>query len=85
MTPITPPGKSSLKSHLLKADEGWEVWTGWYEDRLHGRPFNKALEEARVLIPDEIWKQGPKVANADFTAELMKRAGFLGRLIGGVR
>jgi hypothetical protein len=36
--------------HLLAADEGWEVWTDWYEARLHGRPFDKALEEARVLI-----------------------------------
>jgi len=52
-----------LKARLLEADEGWEVWTDWYEDRLHGRPFDKALEEARVLIPDEIWQQGPKAVN----------------------
>ena len=56
---------AELQDHLNNANEGWEVWTDWYEDRLHGRPFNKPLEEARVLIPDEIWKQGPKAVNAE--------------------
>jgi hypothetical protein len=32
---------STLKDHLLAADEGWEVWTDWYEARLHGRPFDR--------------------------------------------
>ncbi len=54
-----------LKGHLREADEDWEVWTAWYEERLYGRLFNKALEEARVLIPGEIWEQGPKVVNAE--------------------
>jgi len=54
-----------LEDHLLKAGDGWLVWTGWYEDRLHGRPFNKALEEARVLIDPDLWDQGPKAVNAE--------------------
>jgi len=53
-----------LKAHLLATNEGWEVWTDWYEDRLHDRRFNKALEEARVLMHDEIWEHGPNVVNA---------------------
>ncbi|MCH8951214.1 MAG: hypothetical protein IID49_03665, partial [Proteobacteria bacterium] len=73
---------AKLEDHLLKADEGWEVWTGWYEDRLHGRPFNKALEEARVLIPDEIWEQGPKAVNAEI-ARLMKERPPEGNGAGG--
>ena len=57
-----------LKSALLAADQGWEVWTDWYEARLAGdaaRPPNEALEVARATIPDEIWKQGPAVVNAE--------------------
>lgn len=53
-----------IKSLLLGLDEDWEVWTDWYEARLRGDPANEALEVARVLIPDDIWKQGPKILNA---------------------
>ncbi len=63
-----------LEDHLLKADEGWEVWTNWYEDRLHGRPFDKALEEARVLIPDEIWEQGPEAVNTEIARLIIEHA-----------
>ena len=45
---------------LLSANEGWEVWTDWYDARLAGdaaRPPIEALEVARATIPDEIWKQ----------------------------
>ena len=57
-----------MKSALLAADQGWEVWTDWYEARLAGdaaRPPNEALEVARATIPDEIWKQGPAAVNAE--------------------
>lgn len=40
------------------------MWTDWYDARLRGDPINNALEVARVLIPDEIWEQGPAVVNA---------------------
>ncbi|MBY8977185.1 hypothetical protein KHP62_15310 [Rhodobacteraceae bacterium NNCM2] len=53
-----------MKTRLLAADEGWEVWTDWYEARLNGAPANMELEKARVLIPDEDWKQGPAHVNA---------------------
>jgi hypothetical protein len=48
-----------LKAALLSANEGWEVWTDWYEARLAGdagEPPNEALEIARATIPDEIWR-----------------------------
>jgi hypothetical protein len=57
-----------LKGMLLSANEGWEVWTEWYDARLAGdaaRSPNEALEVARATIPDEIWKQGPAVVNAE--------------------
>ena len=57
-----------LKSALLAADENWDVWTDWYEARLAGdaaHPPNESLEVARATIPEEIWKQGPAVVNAE--------------------
>jgi hypothetical protein len=57
-----------LKQHLLSSNQNWEVWTEWYEDRLHGRPANEALELARSTIPNEIWQQGPAVVNAHIKA-----------------
>jgi hypothetical protein len=55
----------ALTSELLKLDHDWDVWIRWYEDRLYGRPFNEALEVARVSeITEEEWEQGPAVVNA---------------------
>jgi hypothetical protein len=58
----------TLKSALLAADQGWEVWTDWYDARLAGdaaSPPIEALEVARATIPDEKWKQGPAAVNAE--------------------
>ncbi len=58
----------ALKAALLAANEGWEVWTDWYEARLagdSGHPPDEALEIARATIPDEIWNQGPAAVNAE--------------------
>ncbi|MEM8790148.1 MAG: hypothetical protein AAGE80_00920 [Pseudomonadota bacterium] len=70
--PLWPGGKlpdgsaelwGDLKSRLPEG-ENWDVWTDWYEARLRGAPANMELEKARVLIPDEDWKQGPAHVNA---------------------
>lgn len=58
----------TLRSALLAAGQDWEVWTDWYEARLAGdaaRPPIEALEVARAMIPDEIWKKGPAVVNGE--------------------
>lgn len=54
-----------LEQALLKENKDWRVWTDWYRARLEGRPANEALEVARVLIANEIWKQGPRAVNAE--------------------
>lgn len=54
---------STLKENL-PAEEGWEVWTNWYEARLVGRRINPALEIAKLSIADSVWGQGPERANA---------------------
>ena len=51
---------------LERTDEDWSVWTDWYDARLAGGGhINSELETARVLIPGEMWEQGPKVVNAE--------------------
>ncbi len=50
---------------LLRKNQDWRVWTDWYRARLEGRPANEALEVARVLIADKIWKEGPRAVNAE--------------------
>jgi len=68
----------NLKTALLATDEGWEVWTNWYEARLDGDKRllpNEALEVARATIPDEIWKQGPAAVNADIKQLIEKHSG----------
>jgi hypothetical protein len=54
-----------MKRDLLVVGEDWDVWTDWYEARLRGDPAVEELEIARANIPDEIWKQGLAVVNAE--------------------
>ncbi len=56
---------SEMKQDLLAAEQDWDVWTDWYEARLKGEASFGALETARALISDEIWKQGPAKVNAE--------------------
>jgi hypothetical protein len=58
---------SNLCDHVLAADEGWEVWTTWYEARLKGGPVDVDLETKRVIGPKR-WKEGPKAVNAEIAA-----------------
>ena len=48
----------------LPEEEGWRIWTDWYEVGLFGRSANPALEMARVAIAENVWEQGPEQANA---------------------
>ena len=76
-TPIPAQIRSrwgNLSESLDSTGNGWDVWTGWYEDRLHGRPFDEALEEARVLIPDKIWEQGPEAVNTEIARLIIEHA-----------
>ena len=54
-----------LKSAMLASHPDWRVWTDWYEARLAGASADEALEVARALIDDAIWKQGPRAVNAE--------------------
>ena len=73
-TPLWPGGTpiwalrawEQLKTLLSAAQEDWEVWIAWYEDRLAGQPSADAdLDIARVMLTDDLWEQGPKAVNAE--------------------
>lgn len=64
---------AALKSRLLSANEGWEVWVDWYEARLRGAPPDLALERAKLEIPDVVWMQGPKIVNAEIARLIAER------------
>ncbi|MGO4869816.1 MAG: hypothetical protein ACLPGW_04285 [Roseiarcus sp.] len=57
----------------MRRGENWRVWVDWYHEILYGRPPWPALSDkqredltiAIALIDEEIWKQGPAVANAE--------------------
>jgi hypothetical protein len=53
-----------LSATLLNADETWEIWLKWYEERLFGATTNQRVEIARVTIDENIWKQEPRTVNA---------------------
>lgn len=64
-------GWKALKVDLLSANENWEVWTSWYEDRMFGNTTDTALEVARAAeVPDSAWRAGPKSANAFIQQQL---------------
>lgn len=60
----------NLKNTLLSLDDGWQVWTDWYDEIVCGgnhpgsRPLIEDLEVARVLVPDADWDKGPAHVNA---------------------
>ncbi len=54
-----------LKQVLLAANQDWQVWTLWYEDRLAGRVRKESHDLAYVRISDELWDQGPAAVNAE--------------------
>jgi hypothetical protein len=65
-----------LKSALHGANEGWEVWTEWYEDRLMATVPDEVVELGRVTIPEKVWGRGPKVANAKIKEIIEEREIF---------
>lgn len=57
----------------LPADENWQVWIDWYEDRLDGRSRGEAHELVFASVPEAEWDKGPAAANAWIKAHLPKR------------
>ena len=64
---------AELREVLLRADEGWEVWVDWYEDRLVGRSSDDGVDIAVANLPDYLWLQGPKAVNARIKELLAER------------
>jgi hypothetical protein len=62
-----------LKNQLLSENEGWEVWSQWYEARLSGALSSNPIEVALTTVPDEIWDQEPRAVNR-YIRELLEEA-----------
>ncbi len=81
-----------LKTQLLADGDHWQVWIDWYEAILKGKsPYpningkaRESLEMQIALLPDELWKQGPKAVNTEIKrlieVEHEKQGVFLGEL-----
>lgn len=61
-----------MKETLIAANQDWDVWINWYEDRLEGRVRDEDCELAYVLSDDALWKQGPAVVNAEIKRRIEK-------------
>jgi hypothetical protein len=69
--PLWPDGTPSWAyDHWLKMiaalplGEDWEVWNGWYDERLFKiRSRSEAYELVFATVPKEVWKEGPAPGN----------------------
>jgi hypothetical protein len=64
------PRWRDLKELLSDAEENWQVWTIWYDDRLDGRVNSLEREVAYVDVRDDLWGQAPAVVNADIVRRI---------------
>jgi hypothetical protein len=61
-----------MKTALHGAQQDWQVWTIWYDDRLDGRVRDEECELAYVRIEKALWDQGPAVVNAEIKRRIEK-------------
>ncbi|WP_316214434.1 MULTISPECIES: hypothetical protein [unclassified Bradyrhizobium] len=52
-----------LKARLLTENEGWEVWTRWYDARLSGEFSPDQIELRWAAISDDVWEQALGAVN----------------------
>jgi hypothetical protein len=67
-------GWSRMKAELRALNEGWEVWTDWYEARLSGEQADETEEIIRATIPIEVFAQGPAATNRYIAEHLSKHS-----------
>lgn len=71
-----------LRHALLDADENWEVWTNWYEERLAGQATSQEIEVARATMDNAVWGQEPRAVNAHIRELIEEREIFQDALSG---
>jgi hypothetical protein len=57
-----------LRGDLVALNSGFDVWIGWYEDRLTGQPLHMEVERQWALVPDEILTKSPFEVNQHLKA-----------------
>jgi hypothetical protein len=65
-----------LRATLLGQNQDWDVWTGWYDERLAGDLPHQEIQIARARIDDAIWQQGAAVVNAHIKELITEREIF---------
>jgi hypothetical protein len=68
-----------LKSQLLGANQDWDIWVDWYENRLTGGPIAFSLLPIPydTVTPEiatetnEFWERDPAIINAEIKARLL--------------
>ncbi len=53
----------NFRDCLLAANENWQVWTSWYENRLTGSTWSWDHELVYARIPENLWDRGPSTVN----------------------
>lgn len=76
-----------LRKFFLEAENDWDVWLNWYQDRASGsetaelpRELAQELDLKIAMQPDEWWKRDPAEVNADiktWIAEKKEQAGLV--------
>ena len=56
-------GWTNIRTRLPNG-EGWNVWIGWYDDRMRGVSRGEVHELIFATVPLEIWDKGERAANA---------------------
>jgi hypothetical protein len=59
-----------MSEKLLAANQNWDVWTIWYQDRLSGHLQSDERELVYVRIENELWDKGPAVVNAEIRKQI---------------
>jgi hypothetical protein len=78
--PLWPQGQpdrlqslwQEMKAALLAANQDWQVWTDWYDDRLAGHVRDEERELAYMCIEEALWEQGPAIVNAEIRRMIEK-------------
>jgi TIR domain-containing protein len=67
------PRWRDLKTRLTNAQQDWQVWTTWYDDRLAGKVNSIPREVAYVNVSNELWKQDPAAVNKAIIRRIEER------------
>ncbi len=85
-SPLWPEGQpdklqrlwQEMKATLHAAEQDWQVWTSWYDDRLAGNgDEEREFAYVRyVRIENALWNQGPAIVNAEIKRRIDEQISY---------